>query len=493
MVLLRTRLSIFIIAITFVILALHGIADGSLNDIPILEGKIVEYTAKSGEDLYPIAKKHNLAIEHVMFANGMKGIKTRPGQKLLIPLRRIPPPVSMYNGLVLNLPERGIYVYKNGKIKHFYPVAIGSTGKWMTPTGDFKITNKVKKPTWLPPEWAKEEKPVPAGPDNPLGDRWMGLNKPGYGIHATNRPVSIGLATSHGCIRMYPELAQELFEQVSVGTPVKIIYEPVKLGYDPKDHRIYMEVYPDVYSKTPGLLKYAKEKLAEHNLLGLINEKTMEKIVSQKRGIPEEILGSDITVKVDNRKQKLSFSPMIKDGKLWTTSEVLKPIGAVLVWNNKNKTVDIYNGRRKVSLKVASVGDKPAEANSNSELVSYLWEGRTIIPISYVLKQLGVNYQWVKSEQTLMVYSGKKKKKVKPKVKPTIKPTVKPTPKKVIKKKYFKKKTPTPSPKATTTPSPTPTLEGPPPSTVPDDIPPPEKTPKESHSPTPTPTRGNDK
>jgi len=462
MALTQKRITIFITAIIIVIILLHGFAEGSLNDIPILEGEDVEYIAKRGEDLYPIAKKFNLAIEHVMFANGMKGIKTKPGQKLLIPLRRIPPPVSMHDGLVLNLPERGIYLYKNGKIKHFYPVAIGATGKWMSPTGDFKIINKVKNPTWLPPEWAKEEKPVPAGPGNPLGDRWMGLSKPGYGIHATNRPVSIGLATSHGCIRMYPELAQALFKQVKVGTPVKIIYEPVKLGYDPKNHRIYMEVYPDVYGKTQGLLKYARKKLAEHNLLGLVNEKTIERIVSQKKGIPEKILGSDIKVKVNNQIQDLSFSPMIKDGRLWTTSEFLKSVGAVLVWNNKDKAVDIYRGKKKVSLKVVGIGNNPIETNNENEFVSYLWEGRTIIPISYVLKKLGVGYQWEKSKNTLIVYSGHKKK---------IKPAIKPTPKKVTKKKYFKKKTPTPSLSSTITPTPSPNPEGPPPVVVPDDIP----------------------
>ena len=85
-----------------------------------------------------------------------------------------------------------------------------------------------------------------------------GLDQPGYGIHATNSPVSIGLAASHGCMRMYPEMAHQLFEEVYVNMPVKIIYEPVKLGYDPKEKRLFMEVYGDVYKKTPESLRKLK-------------------------------------------------------------------------------------------------------------------------------------------------------------------------------------------------------------------------------------------
>jgi len=394
-----------IVALLFILFLLKGIAVAKEGDIPEIYGKLQEYTAKRGEDLYPIARKFNLAIEHLMFANGLKGIKTRPGQKLRIPLRRTPPSTDMYNGVVLNLPERGLYLYEKGKVVNFYPVAIGAPGKWMTPTGDFKIITKVKNPTWLPPEWAKEEEPVPAGPNNPLGDRWMGLNKPGYGIHATNRPVSIGLATSHGCIRMYPELAHKLFEKVKVGTPVKIIYEPVKIGYDPANKRLFMEVYPDIYGKTPGLLKYAKMKLAEYNLLGLVDEGRLKLIIAKHRGFPEPILGSDIVIKVNERKQKLSFSPFLKDGKVWTTSEVLKPIGAVLVWNNKDKAVDIYKGKKKISLQVIKGGNNYSVANKKKP-VSFLWNGRTIIPTSYVLKKLDINYRWSPKQKTLLVYSG---------------------------------------------------------------------------------------
>lgn len=465
--------------------------EANMGKIPLLEGSFTHYTAKEGEDLYPISRKFNLAIEHVMFANGMSDINTYPGQKLLIPTRRIPPSDALNNGVVLNLPERGLYLFENGKVKKFYPVTIGSTGKWMTPTGVFKIINKVKDPTWIPPEWAEEEEPVPAGPDNPLGDRWMGLDKPGYGIHATNRPVSIGLAASHGCIRMYPEHAHELFEQVSVGTTVKIIYEPIKIGYDSKEKRFYMEVYPDVYSKTSGLDKHAREKLRELGLLEIVDDKTLERILSKPSGIPEAILGSDIVVKVNDKVQNLSFPPIIKDGRVWTTSEILRLVGATLIWNNANKTMEVHRGRRKVTLSVVTTGGTNNNPVKKGEVVSYLWNGRTIIPAGYVLRELGVNFQWLPQNRTLLVYSGASRPAQAapaqpPKAEASVKPVVKTSPPSASAPKL----TPLPSPAAATkptpavtpasvpspTPSPSPSPEveapkAPVPSVVPDDIP----------------------
>ncbi len=442
------------------IMALSSIAGASnpFPGIPSFEGDFGTHVAQEGEDLYPISRNLGLAIEHVMFANGMTGIKTTPGQVLTIPTRRIPPPFNPGNGLVINLPERGIFLFKDGRVKKFFPVAIGSPGRWMTPTGDMKIITKVKDPEWFPPEWAEEEEPVPAGPDNPLGDRWMGLDRPGYGIHATNSPVSIGLATSHGCMRMYPEMAHELFEEVYIDMPVKIIYEPVKLGYDTKEKRLYMEVYKDVYEKTPGLLEEAKKKLARHKLLGLVDEKHLEFIVNRHRGIPEAILGTDIVIEVDGKAQDLFFSPISKDGLTWTSSQVLKPIGATLEWNNKEKKVNIYRGGRKVSLRVHRVDDD--QPGSNPGQVAYLWNGRTIIPLGYVLRGLGVNFQWNSRDRAIQIFTESPKVPAKDPGKPVVDDGTPLTP------------TPSPSPVPSPSPSPEPTPDVPLPKVVPDDIPP---------------------
>jgi lipoprotein-anchoring transpeptidase ErfK/SrfK len=95
-----------------------------------------------------------------------------------------------------------------------------------TPAGIWRIVDMQRNPWWYPPvqdEWAKGLKPVPPGPSNPLGTRWMGLNAPGVGIHGTDAPASIGYSASHGCIRMQVPEAEWLFEHVDVGTPVVIL------------------------------------------------------------------------------------------------------------------------------------------------------------------------------------------------------------------------------------------------------------------------------
>jgi lipoprotein-anchoring transpeptidase ErfK/SrfK len=91
--------------------------------------------------------------------------------------------------------------------------------------GRFSILVKWKNPWWYPPNspWAQGEKPVPPGPGNPLGTRWMGLSSPGVGIHGTPEDGSIGYSLSHGCIRMHIPQAEWLFDHVDVGTPVYIV------------------------------------------------------------------------------------------------------------------------------------------------------------------------------------------------------------------------------------------------------------------------------
>jgi lipoprotein-anchoring transpeptidase ErfK/SrfK len=121
--------------------------------------------------------------------------------------------------LVLKLRERRVYVYRKNKVQASFPVAVGKDG-WETPTGNFKVMQMIKDPVWEHP-WTGEL--VPAGPDNPLGSRWIGFWTDGknvIGFHGTPTPESIGRAASHGCVRMFDKDAQALFEKVAVGTPV---------------------------------------------------------------------------------------------------------------------------------------------------------------------------------------------------------------------------------------------------------------------------------
>ena len=127
--------------------------------------------------------------------------------------------------IVINRSINRLYLYNGAKLDRTFPVATGQA-IYPTPHGDFHIVVKWKNPWWYPPTssaWAKGLQPVPPGPSNPLGTRWMGISSPGVGIHGTDAPSSIGYSASHGCVRMQVPDAEWLFTHVHVGTPVVIL------------------------------------------------------------------------------------------------------------------------------------------------------------------------------------------------------------------------------------------------------------------------------
>jgi hypothetical protein len=121
--------------------------------------------------------------------------------------------------VVVSLADRRLALVEDGAVKKVYRVAVGR-GATPSPTGTFTIVERVANPTYY-----HEGKVVPPGPGNPVGTRWMGLSKKGYGIHGTNAPRSIGKAASHGCIRMAQGDLEDLFVQVRSGDTVEIVGE----------------------------------------------------------------------------------------------------------------------------------------------------------------------------------------------------------------------------------------------------------------------------
>jgi lipoprotein-anchoring transpeptidase ErfK/SrfK len=127
--------------------------------------------------------------------------------------------------IVIHRGSNRLYLYNGVRLVRTFPVATGQP-IYPTPLGHFQIVVKQLNPWWYPPTqdaWARGLKPVPPGPGNPLGTRWMGLSAPGVGIHGTSEPWSIGHSESHGCIRMQVPAAEWLFTRVQIGTPVFII------------------------------------------------------------------------------------------------------------------------------------------------------------------------------------------------------------------------------------------------------------------------------
>ena len=230
------------------------------EDVRKIVGRNVVHTVKSGESMLTVAQRYGLAVDHLAFANGFSPLTVDlpPGEQLIVPGERVLPKNPPKNGLVLNLPERGLYLFRNGQFDRFVPVSIGDEKGFQTPTGQYHIIEKIQNPTWYPPSWAKEKGPVGPGPDNPLGTHWIGLSLTRTGIHGTNQPLNVGNSVTHGCIRAYPETIKKLYSDVTVCWPVRIEYETAKLGRG-ADGRTKLVTFPDVYSKQN--VQAASEKL----------------------------------------------------------------------------------------------------------------------------------------------------------------------------------------------------------------------------------------
>jgi L,D-transpeptidase ErfK/SrfK len=211
------------------------------------------------ERLFDVARRYGLGYPEIVRANPGADIWSRgEGREILLPGRRILPPTA-HEGIVINLPEHRLYYYPKpgpGKTQMVitYPVSIGRMD-WHSPLGQTRIIAKGRHPNWYPPESVRKEhaargdplpKVVPPGPKNPLGEYKMRLavGDGTYEIHGTNNPVAVGLAVTHGCIRMYPDDVAALFASVPVGTKVWLINEPVKIAY--VDGKLLMEVHPSV-------------------------------------------------------------------------------------------------------------------------------------------------------------------------------------------------------------------------------------------------------
>ncbi len=142
----------------------------------------------------------------------------------------------------INVPEYRLYLYHGTELYRSFYVAVGKTDS-PSPIGEYWVANKVVNPTWYPPD---KRRPVPPGPNNPLGKYWLGLNHPGYGIHGNNAEWSIGSSVSLGCFRMHNADIETLFNLVPVKTPVIVEYQSV-VGRIDTDGRAWLSLFPDIY------------------------------------------------------------------------------------------------------------------------------------------------------------------------------------------------------------------------------------------------------
>ena len=294
-----------LLAFTLPVTATAATFDMPLPEFDII-GAIHQVDAAHEDTLLDIARRYDIGQEQITRANPeVDRWLPGAGTRVIIPTRYILPSAPR-EGLVHNVLEMRLYYYPKPNpgetpTVQTYPVGIGRMD-WGTPLGLTKVVSKQKDPTWTPPASIRKEheengdplpRVVPAGPNNPLGQYAMRLGiKGSYLIHGTNKAFGVGMRASHGCIRMMPEDIEYLFPQVPVGTPVRIISQPAKVGWF--GGKLYLEVHEPLEEDQLGraaLLRTAMNLIdaAQAERLVDLDEQAIEQALTERTGIPVPI------------------------------------------------------------------------------------------------------------------------------------------------------------------------------------------------------------
>lgn len=245
-----------------------------------------------GDTLLDVAERHRLGFERVARLNpGLDAWIPASGARVRLPTYHVLPDTP-HEGLVVNLPELQLYDY--GADPGSPEVLALAIGDELDPSlmGRFKVGAKRANPVWHVPASIRAEKPelpaeVPPGPDNPLGPYWLTIGATSYGIHGTNNRWSIGREATHGCLRLYNDVIERLYQRTRTGTPILLVYQTVKLGV--RDGIVYVEAHPDRYRRDPDRLETAIARLAA---LGIQDDDALAQLgrtIEEARGEPVAI------------------------------------------------------------------------------------------------------------------------------------------------------------------------------------------------------------
>lgn len=251
---------------------------------------LIRIGARLGVDWRIIAKENSIDIKNIL----------HPGELLKINTRKIVP-MEMENGIVVNIPDRMLYFFKEGSLQKAFPVGLGmplwrEMTEFRTPSGGFEVVRKDKNPTWYVPPSIQEKMRllgqevkiiVPPGTDNPLGKYAIKLSLPGILIHETIWPTSVYQFRSHGCIRVLPKDMESLFNEVEPGISGEIIYQPVKVAV--VDGRVFLEVHKDIYGKIKDMQALTKDLIEKAGVGGRVDWQKVDMMLKEKTGIAEDI------------------------------------------------------------------------------------------------------------------------------------------------------------------------------------------------------------
>ena len=258
----------------------------------------VQKTIVGKEDTLPdIARRFDVGYEEMLTANpGVDPWLPGVGREVVVPTQFILP-AAPHEGVVVNVAAMRIFYYpphKKGEpqVVFTHPIGIGKVG-WKTPEGTTKIVGRQKDPVWVVPKSVRDEHAedgeklpaqVPAGPDNPLGAHEFRLGWPSYLIHGTNKPYGVGMRSSHGCIRLYPEDIAAFFDAIPIGTKVTVVNQPYLFGW--RDGTLYLQAYTVMEDDSRDWSKNRKTLLAK-----LLNPKLQKKISDHDNEIDWQRVG----------------------------------------------------------------------------------------------------------------------------------------------------------------------------------------------------------
>ena len=237
-------------------------------------GYVQKTTVGKDDTLPDIARRFDVGYEEILTANpGVDPWLPGVGREVVVPTQFILP-AAPHEGVVVNVAAMRIFYYpphKKGQPETVYthPIGIGKVG-WKTPEGTTKIVSRQKDPVWVVPKSVREEHQedgeqlpakVPAGPDNPLGAYEFRLGWPSYLIHGTNKPYGVGMRSSHGCMRLYPEDIAVFFDLIPIGTKVTVVNQPYLFGW--RDGTLYLQAYAVMEDDSRNWSKDRKRLLAK--------------------------------------------------------------------------------------------------------------------------------------------------------------------------------------------------------------------------------------
>ena len=269
-----------------------------------------------------LAREYGLGYDELVEANpDVDPWLPGEGTPIVLPTQYVLPDAPR-EGIVLNIASKRLFYFADraegeDQVVMTYPIGIGRVG-WETPLGSSSVVSKARDPHWYVPASVRREHEeagdplpavVPPGPENPLGRHVLKLDIPGYLIHGTNQPYGVGMRVSHGCVRLYPENIEALYELVGIGVPVAIVNEPFLVGI--RDGEIYFEAHKPLED----------DKVGEHQRLvdaleaveSLASEQEINFSLEQLRVAASEARGVPLRLMVDDAEEFMARARVIEN------------------------------------------------------------------------------------------------------------------------------------------------------------------------------------